>query len=169
MIATLPGNTSKYTAVLKGKSGGMGVGQVEVYDLNQAASSQLANISTRGFIDTGDNVMIGGIIAGPASSSGTKVLVRAIGPSLPVNGALQDTLLELHDANGATIATNDNWKINDQSGQSQQADIEATGAAPTNELESALLQTVAPGNYTAIVKGKDKATGIGLVEVYNLQ
>jgi hypothetical protein len=169
MIATLPGNTSKYTAVLKGKSGGMGVGQVEVYDLNQAASSHLANISTRGFIDTGDNVMIGGIIAGPASSSGTKVLVRAIGPSLPVNGALQDTLLELHDANGATIATNDNWKINDQSGQSQQADIEATGAAPTNELESALLQTVAPGNYTAIVKGKDKATGIGLVEVYNLQ
>jgi len=159
-------NPGAYTAILAGKSGGTGVGVVEVYDLARAANSQLANISTRGFVDTGDNVMIGGLIVGGGSAH---VLVLALGPSVPVGGALADPTLELHDVNGAAIATNDNWKVDDQTGQSQQAEIEATTIPPTNDLESALLQTLAPGNYTAIVRGKNNTTGVGLVAAYNLQ
>jgi hypothetical protein len=159
-------NPGTYTAVLAGKSEGTGVGVVEVYDLAQAANSQLANISTRGFVDTGDNVMIGGLIVGGGSAH---VIVLALGPSIPVQGALADPTLELHDVNGVTIATNDNWKINDQTGQSQQAEIEATTIPPTNDLESALVQTLAPGNYTAIVRGKNNTVGVGLVAAYNLQ
>jgi hypothetical protein len=155
-----------YTAILAGKSGGTGVGVVEVYDLARAANSQLANISTRGFVDTDDNVMIGGFIVGGGTPH---VIVLALGPSVPVVGALADPTLELHDASGTTIATNDNWKINDQTGQSQQAEIEATTIPPTNDLESALVQTLAPGNYTAIVRGKNNTTGVGLVAAYNLQ
>jgi hypothetical protein len=159
-----------YTAILAGKNGGMGVGVVEVYDLNQAANSKLANISTRGFVDTGNNVMIGGLIVGGGGTA--KVIVRALGPSLTgagIAGALSDPTLELHDGSGTTLATNDNWKIDDQTGQSQQAEIEATTIPPTNDLESALVATLAPGNYTAIVRGKNNTTGIGLVEAYNLQ
>jgi hypothetical protein len=163
LMSLSPGS---YTAILAGKSGGTGVGVVEVYDLAQAANSQLANISTRGFVDTGDNVMIGGLIVGGGSAN---VLVLALGPSVPVQDALADPTLELHDVNGATIATNDNWKINDQTGQSQQAAIEATTIPPTNDLESALVQTLLPGNYTAIVRGKNHSTGVGLVAAYNLQ
>ena len=155
-----------YTAILAGKNGGTGVGVVEVYDLAQGANSQLANISTRGFVDTDDNVMIGGFIVGGGTAN---VIVLALGPSVPVEGALADPTLELHDANGTTIATNDNWKINDQTGQSQQAEIEATTIPPTNDLESALVATLAPGNYTAIVRGKNNTTGVGLVAAYNLQ
>jgi N-acetylneuraminic acid mutarotase len=162
----MPLSPGSYTAILAGKSGGTGVGVVEVYDLARAANSQLANISTRGFVDTGDNVMIGGLIVGSGSAH---VIVLALGPSVPVQGALADPTLELHDVNGATIAGNDNWKINDQTGQSQQAEIEATTIPPTNDLESALLQTLAPGNYTAIVRGKNNTTGVGLVAAYNLQ
>jgi WD40 repeat protein len=159
-----------YTAILAGKNGGTGVGVVEVYDLGQAANSKLANISSRGFVDTNDNVMIGGFIVGGGSGGGTaQVIVRAIGPSLSVSGALGDPTLELHDVNGTTIATNDNWKIDDQTGQSQEAAIRATTIPPTNDLESALIATLAPGNYTAIVRGKNNTTGVGLVEVYNLQ
>jgi len=157
-----------YTAILAGKSGGTGVGVVEVYDLAQATNSKLANISTRGFVDIGDNVMIGGFILSGGTSGG-KVLVRALGPSVPVAGALGDLTLELHDGNGITIATNDNWKINDQTGQSQEAEIRATTIPPSNDVESALIATLAPGNYTAIVRGKNNTTGIGLVEAYNLQ
>jgi hypothetical protein len=163
-----------YTAILAGKNGGTGVGLVEVYDLAQGANSKLANISTRGFVDTGDNVMIGGFIVGGGSGNGARVIVRAIGPSLSVNGTpvpgrLADPTLELHNASGTMIVTNDNWKINDQTGQSQEADIRATTVPPTNDLESAIVATLPPDNYTAIVRGKDNTTGIGLVEVYNLQ
>ena len=159
-----------YTAILAGKNGGTGVGLVEVYDLDQAANSQLANISTRGFVDTDNNVMIGGLIVGGGSGGGTAtVIARALGPSVPAAGVLGDPTLELHDGSGTTIATNDNWKINDQTGQSQQAEIEATTIPPKNDLESALIATLAPGNYTAIVRGKNNTTGVGLVEVYNLQ
>jgi N-acetylneuraminic acid mutarotase len=159
-----------YTAILAGKNGGTGVGLVEVYDLDQAANSQLANISTRGFVDTDDNVMIGGLIVGGGSGGGTAtVIARALGPSVPAAGVLGDPTLELHNGSGTTIATNDNWKINDQTGQSQQAEIEATTIPPKNDLESALIATLAPGNYTAIVRGKNNTTGVGLVEVYNLQ
>lgn len=155
-----PGN---YTAILAGKGGTSGVGLVEVYDISATAAAKLANISTRGFIDTGDNVMIGGFIAGPQDGGLTKVLIRAIGPSLPVSNALPDPVLELHGGNGDILAANDDWK------DSQQADIEATGIPPNDDHESALLQPLAPGNYTAIVHGKDSSTGIGLVEVYDLQ
>jgi hypothetical protein len=168
LVATL--NPGAYTAILAGKNGGTGVGLVEVYDLAQGANSKLANISTRGFVDTGNNVMIGGLIVGGGTGGGTaKVIARALGPSVPVAGALADPTLELHDGSGTTIATNNNWKINDQTGQSQEAEIRATTIPPKNDLESALVATLAPGNYTAIVRGKNNTTGVGLVEVYNLQ
>jgi N-acetylneuraminic acid mutarotase len=168
LVATLaPG---AYTAILAGKNGGTGVGLVEVYDLAQAANSKLANISTRGFVDTDNNVMIGGLIVGGGGGGpSAKVIVRALGPSVPVAGALEDPTLELHDGNGNTVATNDDWKIDDQTGQSQEAAIRATTIPPSNDLESALIATLAGGNYTAIVRGKNNTTGVGLVEVYNLQ
>ncbi len=166
IVATLdPGN---YTAIVSGKNGGTGIGLVEAYDLDETGDSQLANISTRGFVDTGDDVLIGGFIAGPAANGSSSVLVRAIGPSLPLSDGLPDPTLELHDVNGVILATNDNWKTADD-GTSQQAEIEATHLKPANDLESAILATVAPGNYTAIVRGKNNETGVGLVEVYNLQ
>ncbi len=165
IVATLAPGT--YTAIVHGKNNGTGIGLVEVFDLDQAAASELANISTRGFVDTGDNVMIGGfIIGGGTVGTNASVLVRAIGPSLTkagVAGALQDPTLELHDANGNLLRSNDNWK------STQKAAIIATGAPPTNDLESAIIDTLTPGNYTAIVRGKNNGTGVALVEVYNLQ
>jgi hypothetical protein len=170
IVATL--NPGQYTAILQGKNNGTGVGVVEVYDLNQTANSNLANISTRGYVDTGNNVMIGGLIVSGGVGGGTaRVLVRAIGPSLGASGLqglLQDPNLDLHDSNGATIASNDNWKTRSDGG-SQQPEIEATGIPPTNDLESALVQTLAPGNYTVIVRGASNTTGIAVVEAYTLQ
>jgi WD40 repeat protein len=161
-------NPGAYTVVLSGKDGGTGVGSVEVYDLDEPADSRLANISTRGFVDTGDNVMIAGMIIGGGSPSGvTKVIIRALGPSMPVNGALANPTVELHDQNGAAIAFNDDWKTR-ADGSSQQSEIEATGIPPSNNFESALVQTLQPGSYTATVRGKNEGTGIGLVEVYHL-
>ncbi len=169
IVATL--NPGSYTAVLAGKNGGTGIGLVEVYDLAQGANSKLANISSRGFVDAGDNVMIGGLIAGGPSGGSVRVLVRAIGPSLTnsgVAGALGDPTLELHDGNGTTIASNDNWKTRPD-GSSQQTEIEGTGIPPSNDLESALVRLLSPGNYTAVVRGVNGTTGVGLVEAYNLQ
>jgi hypothetical protein len=169
IVTTLtPGS---YTAILAGKNGGTGIGLIEVYDLAQGANSKLANISSRGFVDTGDNVMIGGLIIGGSSGGSARVLVRALGPSLTnsgVTGALPDPTLELHDGNGGTVATNDNWKTRPD-GSSQQAEIEATTLPPPNALESALVRLLPPGNYTAIVRGINNSTGVGLVEVYNFQ
>jgi hypothetical protein len=157
-------NPGAYTVVVRGKNGATGIGLFEVYDLDQTVDSKLANISTRGFVDTGDNVMIGGtIIIGSAPAT---VLLRAIGPSLTnfgVPNALQDPTLELHDGNGALMASNDNWRSD------QEAEILATTIAPTNDLESAILQTLPPGAYTAIVRGKNNSTGVALVEAYALQ
>jgi hypothetical protein len=173
IIATLvPGS---YTAILAGKNGGTGVGLIEIYDLAPGANSTLANISSRGFVDTGDNVMIGGLIVGGGNGGGsTRVIVRAIGPSLtangnPLPGRLADPTLELHNASGTMVVTNDNWKINDQTGQSQEADIRATTVPPANDLESTILATLPPDNYTAIVRGKNNTVGIAVVEAYNLQ
>jgi len=164
IIATLePG---LYTAVVSGKDGATGVGLVEAYDLDQGTASELGNISTRGFVETGDNVMIGGFILGPDEAQNASVLMRAIGPSLSdfgVTDALADPVLELHDANGTLITSNDNW-----TDSTQMADIEATGLAPTNDLESAILMTLAPGGYTAIVAGNGDSTGVALVEIYRL-
>jgi FG-GAP repeat len=162
IVATL--DPGAYTAIVRGKDNGTGIGLVEVYDLDQAADSQLANISTRGFVDMGDNVMIGGFIVGGGSS--TTVLVRAIGPSLAgigVANPLQDPTLELHDSSGATIALDDNWR------DTQEQEIIDTTIPPTNDFESAIVADLAPGAYTAIVRGKDNTTGVGLMEVYNLQ
>lgn len=162
LVMTLdPGS---YTVIVKGKAGATGVGLIEAYDLDPGAASQLANISTRGFVETGSNVMIGGFILGDGSSS-TQVLVRALGPSLGqlgVTGTLADPTLELHDQNGTLIRSNDNWR------DTQQSAIEATGLQPSADVESALLETLAPGPYTAIVAGKNGLTGVALVEVYRL-
>ena len=155
-----------YTAIVRGAGGTTGIGLVEAYDLDQPADSKLANISTRGFIDTGDNVMIGGFIIGPEGLGDASVLVRAIGPSLGnfgVANALQDPTLELRDGSGTLLTSNDDWK------ESEQAEIEATGLAPSVDAESAILATLPPGGYTAIVRGVADATGVGLVEVYHLE
>jgi hypothetical protein len=155
----------RYTAIVRGKGNDTGIALVEVYDRDGAAKSQMANISTRGFVETGDNVMIGGFIVGNQNAP-TKIVVRAIGPSLTgkrVPGALEDPLLELHDGNGAIFAINDNWR--DDPGATE---IQSKQLAPTDERESATLQTLAPGNYTAIVRGEKNATGVALVEVYHI-
>ena len=155
-----------YTAVMSGKDGRMGVGVIEVYDLDPAANSQLANIASRGFVDSGDNVMIGGLIVGGNGEANTRVLVRAIGPSLGnagVASALQDPTLELRDENGELVRENDNWQ------DTQPAEIEETAIPPSDPAESAIIATLAPGNYTAVVRGRNDGTGVGLVEVYNVQ
>ena len=164
IVATL--SPGAYTAIVSGKNSGTGVGLVEAYDLDQPADSQLANISTRGFVETSDNVMIGGFILGNGIGT-TNVLIRAIGPSLanaipPVPGALPDPTLELHDSNGSTLASNDNWK------DTQEAEIIASTVPPTDDFESAIVATLAPGAYTAIVAGQGGLTGVALVEVYRL-
>ena len=136
---------------------------MEAYDLNAEAVSQLANIRTRGLVQTGDDVMIGGFITGRGDNNG-KVLVRAIGPSLTTAGivdALPDTMLELRDANGALVTSNDDWR------DANQDMIELTGLAPSDDRESAILATLPAGAYTAIVSGKG-GTGVGLVEAYQL-
>lgn len=153
-----------YTAVLRGADGGTGIGLVEVYDLAASDTSKMVNISTRGRVETGDNVMIGGVIVTGASPS--QVILRAIGPSLTdfgVADSLQDPVLELHDNQGALIATNDNWQDDNLS------EIARTGLAPKDNHESAIIATLYPANYTAIVRGKDNTTGVGLVEAYYFQ
>ena len=154
-----------YTARVAGKNGTAGVGLVEVYDLQQNSTAKLANISTRGAVQTGDNVMIGGFIIGSAGPGQTKVVVRAIGPSLATSGVaapVADPTLELRGGNGELLASNDNWK------DSQQSEIVASGLAPKDDRESALAATLPSGGYTAIVAGKDGAVGVGLFELYDL-
>ena len=165
ILTTLNANAG-YTAIVRGKNGSIGVGLVEVYDLSLGANSKLANISTRGYVDTGDNVMIGGFIVGGSNQDRTNVVIRAIGPSLTTAGisnALQDPTLSVYDKNGSVIGTNDNWR------DAQQPEVVANGLAPTDDRESALYESLPPGNYTAVVRGKDNKTGVALVEVYNLQ
>jgi hypothetical protein len=149
-----------YTAIVRGVNATTGIALVEAYDLDLATRSILANISTRGLVQVGDNVMIGGIII--LGVDPQEVLLRAIGPSLPVAGALADPTLELHDKDGVVIASNDNWRSD------QEADIMATNIPPTDDAESAILMTLTPDAYTAIVRGKDDTTGIALVEAYQL-
>jgi len=157
-------NPGTYTASVHGLNSGTGIAVVEAYDLDPTTDSHLANISTRGFVNRGDNVMIGGtIITGVMP---TNVLIRAIGPSLTgagISNALQDPTLELYDSDGNLIASNDNWQSN------QEAEIAATNIAPTNPLESAIVRRLAPGAYTTIVRGKDNSTGVALVEAYQLR
>lgn len=171
LIASLSGSSSSgnpsgqqaCTAVEGGRNNSTGVGLVEVYDLDRFEDARFGNISTRGFVGVGDNVMIGGFILGGGNGTGA-LLVRAIGPSLSdIPTRLADPILELHDGQGSQIAVNDNWK--DQ----QEADIRSTGIPPSNDLESAILVTLPSGNYTAILRGTNGGTGIALVEAYSLQ
>ena len=165
LIATLDPGAS-YTAILAGKNGGTGVGLVEIYDTNQAVNSQLANISTRGFVQTGSNVMIGGFILG-GSSDNTQVAVRGIGPSLGQFGlgpVLANPTLELHDGNGALLLSNDNW----QDDPAEAAQLSAHGLALSDTAESGIFASLPPGAFTAILAGKNGGTGIGLVEIYNV-
>lgn len=156
-------NPGAYTAILTGNNSQSGIALVEVYDLDNTVEPHLGNISTRGFVGTGDNAMIGGVIVGGGAGSATRVLVRGIGPSLStVPNALQDPTLELHDANGGMLAANNDWK------ESQQSQISGTGLAPTNDKESAILFSAAPGPYTAILRGNNNTTGVALVEAYDV-
>jgi T5SS/PEP-CTERM-associated repeat protein/autotransporter-associated beta strand protein len=161
ILATLPANNAAYTAIVRGVNNGTGIGVVEVYDLDTSASSKLANVATRGLVQTGDNVLFAGMIV--VGQTSQKVIIRALGPSVPVPGNLADPTLELHDANGALLEANDNWVDS----PNKQAIIDSTIPPPHN-LESAIVRTLTPANYTAIVRGVNNTTGIAVVEVYAL-
>jgi len=155
-----------YTAIVRGKNGASGIGLIEGYDLDSSTDSIFANISTRGFVGTGDNAMIGGLIVGGNGGGVNVVIARALGPSLSnagVQHALQDPTIELRDQNGVLIDSNDNWK------DRQQAVIESENLGPADDRESALLDVLPAGAYTAIVRGKNDATGVALVEFYNIR
>jgi hypothetical protein len=155
-----------YTAIVRGKSDTSGVALVEVYDLDEAVLAQLANISTRALVSTGDSIVIAGFVLGN-NTGDDRVIVRGIGPSLTAAGvpnALADPVLELRDGNGALLIANNDWQDN----APQAAEITAAGLAPNNDLESGIAATLAPGLYTALLAGLDNGTGVGLVEVYDL-
>jgi PKD repeat protein len=156
-------NPGSYTAVVRGKNGSIGTAVVEAYDLDPNNNAKLANLSTRGFVQTGDNILIAGFITGNRNSN-INVLIRAMGPSLAgqVPAALADPTLELHNAQGTTMNFNNDWQ------DSQKAQIEATGIPPGNPKESAIVASLPPGGYTAIVRGANNSVGNAVVEVYNL-
>jgi len=166
ILTTVPSNTTNafYTAVVRGANNTTGLGLVEVYDLDSGPGSTLLNISTRGPVGVDPNALIGGFFVGGTESK--QILVRATGPSLTaagVPGALADPTLELHDGNGALIDSNDDWM-----NSAQKTQIQNSGLAPTNTKESAVLQTLSAGPYTAVVHGANSGTGVGSVEVYQL-
>jgi hypothetical protein len=156
-------NPGAYTAVIRGKNNSIGTAVVEAYDLDPTNDSKLANLSTRGFVQTGDNILIAGFITGNRNAN-INVLLRAMGPSLAgqVPAALADPTMELHNSNGTTMSFNDNWQ------DSQKTQIEQTGIPPGNPKESAIVFSLPPGAYTAIVRGSNNTFGNAVVEVYNL-
>jgi YVTN family beta-propeller protein len=170
IIADLP--VGNYTAIVRGVDDTTGVALAEVYDLNAEANSILGNISTRAFVQTDDKVMIGGFIV--QGTQPKRVILRAIGPELSQFGVpdpLANPMLELHDSTGALIASNDNWTHTIIGGiitSDQVREIRSSGYAPRDGRESAIIATLPPGNYTAIVRGVNETTGVGLVEVYDL-
>jgi hypothetical protein len=170
IIADLP--PGSYTAIVRGVNNSTGVALAEVYDLNSDTNSMLGNISTRSFVQTGDNVMIGGFIV--QGTAPKRVIVRAIGPELTQYGlpnALANPTLELHDSTGRLIASNDDWQHTIIGGiihNNQARDIIATGLAPADGRESAITADLPADSYTAIVRGVDNMTGVALVEVYDL-
>jgi hypothetical protein len=157
-----------YTAVVRGTSGGTGIGTVQVYDLSPSSKSKLANISSRGLVQAADSgVMIAGFIIGGNGGADSRVVVRALGPSLSafgIAGALADPTLELKNSNGTTLVSNDDWQQ-----AAGAAEISSRGLAPTDTHESALVTSLPNGGYTAIVRGHNGGTGVGVVEVYNVQ
>ncbi len=173
IVATL--NPGAYTAIVRGNGNTSGVALVEVYDLNQGVDSKLANLATRAFVSTGDNIVIAGFLLsdnggtnGVGGPNDDRVIVRGIGPSLapailPVNAVLANPTLELRDNNGTLILANNDWQDN----PAQAAEIIAAGLAPTNDLESAIAATLPPGLYTALLAGMNNGTGIGVVEIYD--
>jgi N-acetylneuraminic acid mutarotase len=171
IIADLP--PGNYTAIVRGVNNTTGVALAEVYDLDPEANSLLGNISTRSFVQTGDNVMIGGFIV--QGTQPKHVIIRAIGPELIQYGVpniLANPTLELHDGSEALIASNDNWRTTIIGGiitSDQVAEIRVSGHAPTDPSESAIIAELQPGNYTAIVRGVNNTIGVALVEVYDLQ
>ena len=172
IIAELP--AGNYTAIVRGVNETMGIALVEAYDLGPDSNSILGNISTRSFVQTDDNVMIGGFIV--QGTQPKRVIVRGIGPELgapPYNipNALANPTLELHDGTGALIASNDNWRTTIIGGiitSDQVRDILRSGHAPRDGRESAIIAELPAGNYTAIVRGVNDTTGVALVEVYDL-
>lgn len=157
----------EYTAILRGKANDTGVALIEEYDLGSFSSSQLANFSTRGFVQTGDNVMIGGFIVGPSFAGSASVVIRALGPSLAdygISNPLLDPQLGVHDGDGNLIAENDNW----MDGPDTEA-IASVGLTPPAQAESALLEDFIPGSYTVIITGADGGVGVALLEIYNVQ
>jgi hypothetical protein len=164
VLATL--SPGAHTVVVRGKDNTSGIGVVEAYDLDSQSPAELANISTRGFVDAADSVMIGGFILG-GDNGNTRVAIRGIGPSLAQAGltnVLADPTLDLFDANGTRLIFNDNWM--DDSAAA--AELTAVGLAPGRNEESGIFTTLPPGAFTAILAGKDGGIGVGLVEVYNL-
>jgi hypothetical protein len=158
-------NPGAYTAVARGKNSTTGVGLIEVFDLSQAVLAKLANISTRAFVNTGNDIVIAGFILG-GNNGNDRIVIRGIGPSLIVFGvgnALPNPSLELRDNNGALLMANNDW----QDDPSQAAELTAAGLAPTNPLESGIASTLPPGLYTALLAGFNNATGVGVVEVYD--
>jgi CSLREA domain-containing protein len=163
IIRDLPANSSQYTAIVRGAANGVGVGTVQFYDLDRSVDSKLANISTRGLVQTGNDILIAGTIV--LGQTPQKVIIRAIGPSLPLPGTLQDPTLELRDGNGGLVDSNDNWKDS----PNKQAIIDST-IPPTGDAESAIVASLPSGGaqYTAIVRGVNDGTGIAVVEIYAL-
>jgi hypothetical protein len=140
---------------------------VEVYDANIGADSQLANLSTRGFVQTGNNVMIAGFTLGNGPGS-TDIAIRGIGPSLSsvgLSNVLADPTLELRDSNGTLMISNDDW----QSDPVSAGKLTAHGLGLSNSKESGIYTTMTPGQYTAIIAGKSGGIGIGLIEIYHVQ
>jgi hypothetical protein len=165
VLGTLP--AANYTALLTGKNHTAGVGIVEVYDRDQKVDARLANISTRGFVEARENVMIAGLILG-GSSNNTRVALRGIGPSLAqfgLNPVLADPALELRGANGALLNANDNWKDDPTSA----AMLTANGLGLSDTKESGIFTSLPPGQFTVILAGKNGGIGIGLIEIYNLK
>ena len=156
----------QYTAVLRGRNGGTGLALVEVYDLDNLSDRRLVNLSTRGFVGNGDDVLIGGIIVGADPPNGViQVVFRGLGPSLAAAGianVLPDPRLQLLDANGMLVAANDDWE------DDARLELQNAGLTPTDSKESAVVISLPAGNYTALVRGKNSATGIGLIEVYDV-
>jgi hypothetical protein len=147
-----------YSGIIRGNGDTTGVGLIELYDVSQALPSRLANISTRAFVNTGDEVVIAGFILGNGSISDTLVL-RGIGPSLPVPNPLADPTLELRNGSGTLIAFNDNYG---------DGPPPPGGLQPMDPLESLITASLPPGAYSAILAGNNNGTGIGLIEAYDL-
>ena len=167
IVATL--SPGAYTAIVRGNGNTSGVALVEIYDLDPSASSKLANLSTRAFVSTGDNIVIAGFLLSNVTSNSDRIIVRGIGPSLapgtfPVSAVLANPTLELRDGNGALLISDNDWQDN----PAQAAIITAAGLAPSNNLEAAIAATLPPGLYTALLSGHNNGTGIGIVEIYDL-